>query len=241
MAEPKYKRILLKLSGEALTGKENLSIDPSKIRDLCQQIAEVKELGVQIALVVGGGNIFRGLAASKNGIDRVTGDQMGMLATVMNGLALQNTLESLGVATRVMSAIKMDQIAEMFIKRRAMRHLGKGRIIILVAGTGSPFFTTDTAAALRASEIEADAILKATRVDGIYSGDPEKDSEAVMYPELSFMDVLKNDLKVMDATAISLARENNIPILVFNILVDGNLKRAVIGEKIGTLVSAPVA
>lgn len=241
MAEPKYKRILLKLSGEALAGKGKLSIDPARIRGLCRQIVEVRNMDVQVALVVGGGNIFRGLAASKNGIDRVTGDSMGMLATVMNGLALQNTIESLGVETRVLSAIRMDQIAEVFIKRRAMRHLNKGRIIILVAGTGSPFFTTDTAAALRASEIEADVLLKATRVNGVYSDDPEKDAGAVMYPELTFMDVLKNDLKVMDATAISLARENNIPIQVFNILVDGNLKRVVTGEKIGTLVSAPVA
>lgn len=241
MAEPKYKRILLKLSGEALAGKGKLSIDPARIRDLCRQIVEVRNMDVQVALVVGGGNIFRGLAASKNGIDRVTGDSMGMLATVMNGLALQDTIESLGVETRVLSAIRMDQIAEVFIKRRAMRHLNKGRIIILVAGTGSPFFTTDTAAALRASEIEADVLLKATRVNGVYSDDPEKDAGAVMYPELTFMDVLKNDLKVMDATAISLARENNIPIQVFNILVDGNLKRVVTGEKIGTLVSAPVA
>ncbi len=233
---PKYKRIVLKLSGEALMGEKQYGIDSAVLSSICSQVKEVKEMGVEIALVVGGGNIFRGLSAQKNGIDRVTGDHMGMLATVINGLALQNCLESIGLYTRVMSAIKIEQFCELYIKRRAVRHLEKGRIVIFVGGTGNPFFTTDTAASLRATEIEAQALLKATRVDGVYSSDPEKDRDAIFYPRLSFMDVLQRELRVMDATAISLAKENNLPILVFNMLKDGNLKKVMCGEQVGTLV-----
>jgi len=237
MSIVRFKRVLLKLSGEALSGERAYGIDPGFVATICRQVKEVRDLGVQMAIVIGGGNIFRGLAASGNGIDRVTGDQMGMLATVMNGLALQNSFESIDVPTRVMSAIHMEELAEGYIKRRAVRHLEKGRLVIFVAGTGNPFFTTDTAASLRAAEIEADVLIKGTRVDGVYSSDPEKNKDATLYSNLTFMDVIKNDLRVMDATAISLARENNTPILVFNILQDGNLKRLIEGEKIGTLVS----
>ncbi len=237
MSTVRFKRVLLKLSGEALLGERAYGIDPKIVTTICRQVKEVRDLGVEIGIVIGGGNIFRGLAATKNGIDRVTGDQMGMLATVMNGLALQNSFESMDVPTRVMSAIRMEELAEGYIKRRAVRHLEKGRLVIFVAGTGNPFFTTDTAASLRAAEIEADVLIKGTRVDGVYSSDPEKNDDATLYASLSFMDVLKNDLRVMDATAISLARENNTPILVFNVLQEGNLKRLIEGERIGTLVS----
>ena len=233
----KYKRPLIKLSGEALMGSKSFGIDPAIVSAICEQLKELTELGAEVAVVVGGGNIYRGLEASKSGVDRVTGDQMGMLATIINGLALQNSLESIGVETRVMSAIKLEQFAETFIKRRAVRHLDKGRLVIFVGGTGNPFFTTDTAASLRASEIEADVIIKATRVDGIYSSDPEKDSNASFYPRITFQDVLVKNLKVMDATAISLARENNLPIVVFNLRKEGNLRKVVMGEEIGTLVS----
>ncbi len=237
MSKVRFKRVLLKLSGEALLGERGVNIDPQTVHSICEQVKEVRDLGVEIAIVIGGGNIFRGLAATKNGIDRVTGDQMGMLATVMNGLALQAAFESMDVPTRVMSAIRMEELAEGYIKRRAVRHLEKGRLVIFVAGTGNPFFTTDTAASLRAAEIEADVLIKGTRVDGVYSSDPEKNDDATLYENLTFMDVLKNDLRVMDATAISLARENNTPILVFNVLQVGNLKRLIEGERIGTLVS----
>ena len=233
----KYKRPLIKLSGEALMGSKSFGIDAAIVSSICEQLKELTELGAEVAVVVGGGNIYRGLEASKSGVDRVTGDQMGMLATIINGLALQNSLEEIGVKTRVMSSIKLEQFAETFIKRRAVRHLDKGRLVIFVGGTGNPFFTTDTAASLRASEIEADVIIKATRVDGIYSSDPEKDSNASFYPRITFQDVLTKNLKVMDATAISLARENNLPIVVFNLLKEGNLRKVVMGEEVGTLVS----
>lgn len=240
MPSSKYKRILLKLSGEALMGDQGYGIDPATLTKIAREVVEIKELGVQVALVIGGGNIFRGLAATENGIDRVTGDHMGMLATIMNGLALQNALESEGVYTRVMSAIKMEELTEPYIKRRAVRHLEKGRVVIFVGGTGNPFFTTDTAASLRAAEIEADALIKGTRVRGVYSSDPEKDATATFYPRLTFMDVIKQDLRVMDATAISLARENKTPIHVYNMLESGNLKRLIQGEEIGTVVSEVV-
>ncbi len=238
MSKIKFKRVLLKLSGEALLGERGVNIDPLTVQSICEQVKEVRDLGVEVAIVIGGGNIFRGLAATKNGIDRVTADQMGMLATVMNGLALQAAFKGMDVPTRVMSALGMEELAEGYIKRRAVRHLEKGRMVIFVAGTGNPFFTTDTAASLRAAEIEADVLIKGTRVEGIYSSDPEKNDDAVLYETLTFMDVLKNDLRVMDATAISLARENETPILVFNILKVGNLKRLIQGEKLGTLVTS---
>ena len=239
MANP-YKRILLKLSGEALMGDGGYGIDPQTVERICREVKETRDLGVEVALVVGGGNIFRGLAASENGFDRVTGDHMGMLATIMNGLALQNSLESMGVYTRVMSAMRLDELCEAYIKRRAVRHLEKGRVVIFVAGTGNPFFTTDTAAALRAAEINADVLIKGTKVDGVYTSDPEKDSSATFLPRLTFMDVLRRDLRVMDITAITLARENKTPILVFNMRQEGNLKRLVQGESVGTLVTEEI-
>lgn len=238
MNSPIYKRILLKLSGEALLGSQSYGIDPERVADICRQVVEVKQLGVQVGIVIGGGNIFRGLSGVGQGIDRVTGDHMGMLATVMNGLALQTSLEKQGCDTRVLTAIKIDKLAEMYIKRRAVRHLEKGRIVIFVGGTGNPFFTTDTAASLRASEIEADILIKGTRVDGVYSADPEKDPQATFYPHLTFTEALKSDLRIMDATAFALARENKLPIRIFNLLVSGNLMRVVTGEEVGTLVSA---
>ncbi len=235
--KPVYKSILLKLSGEAMMGKFDHGIDAEMCAALAGQIKEVVGMGVTVALVVGGGNIFRGQVASKSfGLDRSVADYMGMLATVLNGLALQNALEKIGVQTRVMSAIQMHQVAEPYIRRRAMRHLEKKRVVIFVAGTGNPFFTTDTTAALRAAEMEADVIMKATKVDGIYSADPMVDKKATKFPELKFIDVLKKKLKVMDLTAISMCMDNNVPIVVFDINKPGNIKRAVLGEKIGTIV-----
>lgn len=233
-----YKRVLLKLSGEALQGKREHGIDADTCVSFAIQIKEVWEMGVQIALVVGGGNIFRGgVETKKFGLDRSVADHMGMLATVLNGLALQNALEQLNVETRVMTAIEMHAVAEPYIVRRAMRHLDKKRVVIFVAGTGNPYFTTDTAAALRASEIKADIIMKATKVDGIYTADPMKDKTAKKYNRLKFIDVLKQNLKVMDSTAISMCMDNNLPILVFDLTKKGNIKRAVMGEDIGTIVS----
>ena len=234
---PDYKRVLLKLSGEALLGRLQHGIDAEMCASLAQEIKEVHEAGVEMALVVGGGNIFRGQVESKRfGLDRSVADYMGMLATVMNGLALQNALEQIGIPTRVMTAIQMHAIAEPYILRRAIRHLEKRRVIIFVAGTGNPYFTTDTAAALRATEINCDVIMKATKVDGVYSADPAKDKDAKKFSELKFLDVLKKNLKVMDATAISMCMDNSLPIIVFNLLQKGNIKRAVFGEKIGTIV-----
>lgn len=235
-----YKRILLKLSGEDLLGKQKFGIDPDVLSRLADEIIEVKNLGVQIAIVIGGGNIFRGVAGMKQGFDQVTGDQMGMLATLINSLALQSTLEKRNVHTRLLSAIRIEEIAEPYIRRRAIRHLEKGRIIILGAGTGHPYFTTDTAAALRAIEIGADVILKGTRVDGIYDSDPEKNKEAFKFTEINYMDVIKMGLRVMDLTAFTLCQENKIPIIVFNMNIPGNLKRIILGEKIGTKVDLEV-
>lgn len=234
--DPLYKRILIKLSGESLTGPGTYGIDPDILMNLCRQIKQIHDVGVQIGLVVGGGNIFRGLKASKSGMDRVTADNMGMLATVINSLAFQDTLEQLNLHTRVMSAIEINTVAEPYIRRRAVRHLEKGRVIVLAGGTGNPFFTTDTAAALRAVEIGAAIILKGTRVDGVFSADPEIDPSAELYSEVSYFDVLAKDLKVMDATSIAMCRENSIPIRVFNLNGEHNLYRAGVGEKVGTLV-----
>ena len=235
---PQYKRILLKLSGEALQGPREHGIDSDTCVIFASQIKEIWDMGVQVALVVGGGNIFRGGVETKRfGLDRSVADYMGMLATVLNGLALQNALEQLGVPTRVMTAIEMKAIAEPYIHRRAVRHLEKNRIVIFVAGTGNPYFTTDTAAALRATEIKAEIIMKATKVDGVYNADPMKVKDAKKYTKLKFIDVLNQDLKVMDSTAISMCMDNNLPILVFNLTKKGNIKRAVLGENIGTIVS----
>jgi uridylate kinase len=232
-----FKRILLKLSGEAMQGRRPHGIDAEICALLASQIKEVCELGIQVAVVIGGGNIFRGHVESKRfGLDRSVADYMGMLATVINGLALQNALEKINIPTRVLTAIEMHAVAEPYIRRRAIRHLEKKRVVIFVAGTGNPYFTTDTAAALRAAEINADVILKATKVDGVYSADPLKIKTAKKFPELKFIDVLKKNLKVMDATAISLCMDNNLPIIVFNWMKTGNIKRAVLGEKIGTIV-----
>jgi len=234
---PVYKRVLLKLSGEALLGRLQHGIDVEMCASLANQIKEVHEAGVEMAIVVGGGNIFRGLEESKRfGLDRSVADYMGMLATVMNGLALQNALEQIGVQTRVMTAIQMHAIAEPYILRRAIRHLEKRRVIIFVAGTGNPYFTTDTAAALRATEIGCDVIMKATKVDGVYSADPKKNKDAKKFKHLKFIDVLKKNLKVMDATAISMCMDNSLPIIVFDLLQKGNIRRAVYGEEIGTIV-----
>src|SRR5450432_4175834 len=235
--KPKYRRILLKLSGEALGGSGGVSISPEAVHDMAQQIGEVRELGVEVVVVIGGGNIFRGLAGSERGIERATGDYMGMLATVINSLALQDALEKLGSPTRVQSAIAMAQIAEPFIRRRAMRHLEKGRVVIFGGGTGNPYFSTDTAAALRANEIGAEAVLKATKVDGIYDSDPKKNPKAKRFAEISYLDALQKQLKVMDSTAFSLCMDNKMPIIVFDFFKEHNLKRVVMGEKIGTLVS----
>lgn len=232
----KYKRILLKLSGEALMGDNNYGIDPVRIKAYAEDIKTVIEAGVEVAIVLGGGNIFRGLGASDQGIDRVQGDHMGMLATVINGLAMQSVLEGMGLQTRLQSAIEMDKVAEPFIRRRAVRHLEKGRVVIFGGGTGNPYFTTDTAATLRAIEIEADVILKGTRVDGIYSADPEKDKDAIRYENLTFKDVYEKGLNVMDMTAFTLSKENHLPIIVFDMNQVGNLKKVVLGESIGTLV-----
>lgn len=232
----KYKRILLKLSGESLMGDREFGIDQKILDYFAGEIKLIHELGVQIGIVIGGGNIYRGLSASEQGIDRVTGDQMGMLATIINSLALQNTLENKGMFTRLMSAIKMEEIAEPYIRRRAIRHLEKARVVIFGAGTGHPYFSTDTAASLRAVEIEADAIFKGTRVDGVFDSDPEKNPNANLFDEISYMDVLQKNLRVMDLTAISLCQENNLPIIVFNMDVPGNLYKVVTGAAIGTAV-----
>ena len=236
MKKPRYKRILLKLSGEVLTGEGDYGIDPAVIRKIAQEIKEVKNLGVEMAIVIGGGNIFRGLAASAKGMDRVSADYMGMLATVMNGIALQDALEKIDVQTRVQTAIEMREVAEPFIRRRAIRHLEKGRVVIFSGGTGNPYFTTDTTASLRAMEIGAEVILKATKVDGVYNVDPLLHKHAYKYDELTYLDVLKKQLRVMDATAISLCMDHQIPIIVFNLKRKGNVKRVVLGEKVGTKV-----
>jgi len=235
--EAVYKRILVKLSGEALMGQQGLGIDPAVVAKVADEIRVVREHGVEVAVVVGGGNIFRGLSASARGMDRVTADYMGMLATVINALALQDYLERKGVPTRVLTAIKMEAVAEPFIRRRAIRHLEKGRVVIFAAGTGSPFFTTDTTAALRAVEINAEVILKATKVDGVYDADPMKHQDATMFDTISYMDVVKRGLKVMDTTAVTLCMDNKLPIVVFNLNKPGNLLRVVLGEKVGTKVS----
>jgi uridylate kinase len=237
MTESPYKRILLKLSGEALMGSQGHGIDLTVIDKIASEIKEVAGNGIEIAIVIGGGNIFRGLSAAAKGMERASADYMGMLATVLNALALQNTLENKGVATRVQSAIEMRELAETYIRRRAVRHLEKKRVVIFAAGTGNPYFTTDTAAALRAMEIGAEVIMKATKVDGVYSADPVKDPTAVKYDRLSYLDVLQRNLKVMDATAISLCMDNNLPIIVFNLNVPGNIKKIVAGEPLGTLVT----
>ncbi len=235
-ATPKYRRVLLKLSGESLMDTQGYGIDPQVLKRYAVEIKTVKDLGVQIGIVIGGGNIFRGVSNSTDGIDKVTGDHMGMLATIINALALQSALEHEDVMTRLMSAIRMEVIAEPFIRRRAVRHLEKGRIVIFGAGTGNPYFTTDTAASLRAVEIEADVIIKGTRVDGVYDADPERNPNALRFDEISYLDVLKKDLKVMDMTAITLCRENKLPILVFNMNTTGNFKRLILGEPVGTRV-----
>jgi len=233
---PKYRRVLLKLSGEVLMGEQGFGIDPQTVLRIANEIKDVHQLGVEIAIVIGGGNIFRGLAASAQGFDRVSADHMGMLATVVNALALQDALEKLDVYTRVQSAIEMRQVAEMFIRRRAIRHLEKKRVVIFAAGTGNPYFSTDTTAALRAMEIKAEVILKATKVDGIYNADPVKVANATMFTEISYLDVLTQGLGVMDTTAISLCMDNRVPIIVFNIKTKGNIKRVILGHKIGSLV-----
>ncbi len=238
VSEPAYKRVLLKLSGEALMGEKQYGIDPAVTAQIAHDVQEIQALGVETAIVIGGGNIFRGLAASTRGMDRATGDYMGMLATVINALALQDALEQQGVVTRVMSAIEMRAVAEPFIRRRAIRHLEKGRALIFAAGTGNPYFTTDTAAALRAMEIRANVIMKATKVDGIYTADPMKDPQATRYETISYLQVLEKRLQVMDATAISLCMDNQLPILVFNLRTPGNLRRAVLGEPVGSVVKA---
>ncbi|MGE0393205.1 MAG: UMP kinase [Vicinamibacterales bacterium] len=233
---PLYKRVLLKLSGETLMGQQQFGVDPAVAARIARDVAEIQALGVEVAIVIGGGNIFRGLAASARGMDRATADYMGMLATVINGLALQDALEQQGTTTRVMTAIEMRQVAEPFIRRRAIRHLEKGRVVIFAAGTGNPYFTTDTAAALRAVEIRAGAILKGTKVDGIYSADPVLHPDAKKFPTITYQEVLTLELKVMDAAAISVCKENALPIVVFNLREPGNIRRVVMGEPIGTTV-----
>ena len=233
---PRFRRVLLKLSGEALMGDRQFGIDPNVLNQYAGEIKGVHDLGVELGFVIGGGNIYRGVSDSNDGIDKVTGDHMGMLATLINALALQSAMERAGTMTRLMSAIRVDVVAEPFIRRRAVRHLEKGRVVIFGAGTGNPYFTTDTAAALRAVEIEADAIIKGTRVDGVYDSDPERNPSAFRYTEISYLDVLKKDLKVMDMTAITLCKENKLPILVFNMNTKGNFKRLIMGEDVGTTV-----
>jgi uridylate kinase len=241
LERPYYKRVILKLSGEALAGQLGYGIDSNMITSIAQQVKEVVDLHVEVAIVVGGGNIWRGIAGSAKGIDRATADYMGMLATVMNSLALQDALETIGVPTRVQSSITMQQVAEPYIRRRAMRHLEKGRVVIFAAGTGNPYFSTDTTAALRAAEIEAEVILMAkNKVDGVYSADPFKDATAKKYETLTYMEVISNNLGVMDSTASSLCMDNNIPLVVFSITEKGNIKRVVLGEKIGTTVKGSV-
>ncbi len=234
--KPKYSRVLLKLSGESLGDERGMGIAPEAVHHMAKQVCEVRELGVQTVVVVGGGNIYRGLSGSERGIERATGDYMGMLATVINALALQDALEKLGCPTRVQSAIAMAQVAEPFIRRRAVRHMEKGRVVIFGGGTGNPYFSTDTAAALRANEIGAEVILKATKVDGIYDSDPKKNPNAKKFPEISYLDALQRQLKVMDSTAFSLCMDNKMPIIVFDFSKHHNLRRVVLGEKIGTLV-----
>ena len=236
MPELKYRRILLKLSGEALAGELAYGISTDVVRFIAEEVRDVHHLGVQIGMVIGGGNIFRGVEASVKGMDRSSADYMGMLATVINGLALQDALEKVGVDTRVQTAIEMREVAEPFIRRRAMRHLEKGRVVIFVGGTGNPYFTTDTAAALRAMEINADVVFKATKVDGVYTADPKKDPTATKFDELTYLEVLSRRLKVMDSTAISLCMDNGFPIVVFNLLEKGRLRQLVFGERVGTLV-----
>ena len=233
---PLYKRVLLKLSGETLMGTQQFGVDSAVTTRIARDVGEIQGLGVQTAIVIGGGNIFRGLAASVRGMDRATADYMGMLATVINGLALQDALERQNVLTRVVTAIEMRAVAEPFTRRRAIRHLEKGRVVIFAAGTGNPYFTTDTAAALRAMEIKAEVILKGTKVDGVYTADPMLDPDATKYPSISYLQVLEKQLKIMDATAISLCMDNNLPIVVFNLLEPGNIRRVVLGEAVGTTV-----
>jgi uridylate kinase len=234
--QPQYKRILLKLSGESLMGENSFGIDPNMVNRYAQEIKSVVDLGVEVAIVIGGGNIYRGMNESETGIERAHGDYMGMLATVINGMAIQAMLEKQGMYTRLLSAIKMEQVAEPYIRRRAIRHLEKHRIVIFGAGTGNPYFTTDTAGSLRAIEIQADVILKGTRVNGIYTADPEKDPTATKYDTISFKECIDKNLKIMDMTAFTLCMENNLPIIVFDMNTEGNLKKLVMGEKIGTLV-----
>ena len=237
MSTLRYKRILLKLSGESLMGNKEYGIDSALLAKYAEEIKQIRELGTEVGIVIGGGNIYRGIENSSDGIDKVTGDHMGMLATVINALALQSALEHKGLYTRCQTAINMEKIAEPFIRRRAIRHLEKGRVLIFAAGTGNPYFTTDTAAVLRAIEIEANVVLKGTRVNGIYDSDPEENPAAIRFPEISFAEVLKRDLKVMDLTAITLCKENNLPLLVFNMNKEGNLKRIVTGEMVGSIVT----
>ncbi len=237
MSSAKFRRVLLKLSGESLMGTKGFGIDPEMLKFFAEEIKTIHNIGVQVGIVIGGGNIFRGLAAEGQGIDRVTGDLMGMLATTINSLALQNAIEKAGVFSRLMTAIKMDEIAEPYIRRRAIRHLEKGRVVIFSAGTGHPYFSTDTAAALRAVEIEADVIIKGTRVDGVFDSDPEKNPDAKQFEGISYLDVMNKNLRVMDLTAISLCQENDLPLQIFNMNITGNLLRVVMGENIGTFVN----
>ena len=234
--KPAYKRVLLKLSGEALAGKDGYGINTQTIAEIAEDVKEAFELGVEIGIVIGGGNIFRGVAASAKGMDRSSSDYMGMLATCINALALQDSLEKIGIKTRVQTAIKMEQIAEPYIRRKAVRHLEKGRVVIFGAGTGNPYFTTDTAASLRAMEINADVILKATKVDGVYDKDPELHKDAIMFSDITYLDVLQKKLQVMDSTAVSLSMDNKLPIVTFNLGVRGNIRRVLMGDKIGTRI-----
>jgi len=236
MAAPRYRRVLLKLSGEALLGRQEFGIDSVVLHQTASEIREVRELGVEVAIVIGGGNIFRGVVGSSSGMDRATADYMGMLATIFNALAMQDALERIGVQTRVMSAIEMQQVAEPYIRRRATRHLEKGRVVIFAGGTGNPYFTTDTAASLRAAEIGAEVILKGTNVDGIYDADPRTNAGATKFAELTYLEFLKKDLKVMDATAISLCKDSALPIIVFDLSKRGNIRRSIVGETVGTIV-----
>src|SRR5688572_13966735 len=235
---PAYRRVLLKLSGEALMGEQQFGIDPAVATQIAKDIREIQQLGVQTGVVIGGGNIFRGLAASAKGMDRATADYMGMLATVMNSLALQDALEHVGVTTRVATAIEMRAVAEPFIRRRAVRHLEKGRVVVFAAGTGNPYFTTDTAAALRAMEMKADVILKGTKVDGIYTADPMIDTAATRFDTITYLEVIEKGLRVMDSTAITLCMDNRLPIIIFNLRTPGNLRRTIMGERVGSLVTA---
>lgn len=234
---PAFKRVLIKISGEALVGAHEFGVDPAAVETVCNQIGQVKELGIEIGVVVGGGNIFRGLRATERGMDRVTADNMGMLATVINALAMMDTLEQMGIYTRIMSAVNLEAFAEPYIRRRAVRHMEKGRVVIFAGGTGNPYFSTDTAASLRAVEVGAEVLIKATNVAGVYSADPKKHTDAVFYPRLNYMEVLTQELQVMDSTAISLLKDTNIPVRVVDLNVPGNLRRVVLGEDVGTLIS----